>query len=169
MLNRYLIAATFFGCAACFAQDATPETPKFYKLEFVVKELSGGKVTNSRTYMTIGRAEHSNQSIRTGDKVPVSTGGGGFTYIDVGVNIDITDIAQAANDLRMHVTADISSAEKEPVTAEPRPIQPNPIIRQTRWSSNVVLPLKRATVLFSSDSTASKSQTQLELTATMLQ
>ncbi|HWD98410.1 MAG TPA: hypothetical protein VG345_05225 [Bryobacteraceae bacterium] len=162
MLNRYLIAAAFFACATCIAQEPAPASPKFYKLEFVVKELSAGKVTNSRSYVTIGQAEHSNQSIRTGDKVPVSTGGGGFTYIDVGVNIDVTDIAQAGNDLRMHVTADISSAEKDPGL-------PNPIIRQTRWSSNVVLPLKRATVLFSSDSTGSKSQTQLELTATMLQ
>jgi hypothetical protein len=162
MLNRYLIAAVFFACTACFAQEPAPEPPKFYKLEFVVKELSGGKVMNSRSYTTITRGEHNNQSIRTGDKVPVSTGSGGFTYIDVGVSIDVVDVAQSGNDLRMHVTADFSSAEKDPGL-------PNPIIRQTRWSSNVVLPLKKGTVLFSSDSTASKSQTQLELTATPLQ
>jgi hypothetical protein len=163
MLNRYLIAATFFGCAACFAQDTPPEAPKFYKLDFVVKELSAGKVTNSRAYSTITRAEHSSQSIRTGDKVPVSAGGNAFTYLDVGVNIDVMDVAQTGADLRMHVTADISSAEKD--TGLPNA----PIIRQTRWSSDVVVPLKRATVLFSSDSPASKSQTQLELTATMVQ
>jgi hypothetical protein len=156
MLTRSFLALIIIS-AGCFAQEAPPEQPKFYKLEFVVKELNAGKVTNSRSYMTIGRAERSMQSIRTGDKVLISN-----SYIDLGVNIDVTDIAPTGNDLRMRVTAEISSAEKDQSL-------PNPIIRHTRWSSDVLLPLKRATVLFSSDSTASKSQTQLELTATMVQ
>jgi len=73
----------------------------------------------------------------------------------------VTHLMQTGNDLRLQVTADISSAEKDTTL-------PNPIIRQTRWSSAIVLPLKKPTVLFSADSTGSKSQTQLELTATPL-
>jgi hypothetical protein len=161
MLKRYFLAA-FFISMSCFAQETPPDSSRFYKLEFTLKELSGGKVTNSRSYVTIGRSQHNNQSIRTGDKLPVAQGGGAFTYLDVGVNIDVTDLAQTGNDLRLHVTSDISNAEKDPAL-------PAPIIRQTRWSSSVVLPLKKPTILFSSDSTGSKSQTQLELTATPLE
>ncbi len=164
MLIRTTIAALLLT-AACFAQDnAPPEQPRFYKLDFAVKELSAGKVTNARSYVTIVRAEHSTQSIRTGDKVPVPagpSGSGQFTYIDVGVNIDVTDVTQAGSDLRLHVGADVSSAEKDGTL-------PNPIIRQTRWSSTVILPMRKPTTLFSSDSAGSKTQTQFELTATPL-
>lgn len=161
MLLRYFLAALFV-CATCFAQDTPPDQSRYYKLEFTVKELNAGKVTNSRSYVAIGRSQNKIQSIRTGDKVPVPQGGGGFSYIDVGVNIDVFDLAQSGNDLRLNVTADITSAEKDAAL-------PQPIIRQTRWSSNVVLPLRKPTVLFSSDATGSKSQTQLELLATPLQ
>jgi hypothetical protein len=161
MLKRYFLAA-FLISMSCFGQDTPPDASKFYKLEFTLKELSGGKVANSRSYISIGHAQHSNQSIRTGDKLPVAQAGGGFTYVDVGVSIDVTDVTQTGNNLQLHVTADISSAEKDSAL-------PTPIIRQTRWSSTVVLPLKKPTVLFSSDSTGSKSQTQLELVAAPLQ
>ena len=161
MRRGYFLAA-FLISLSCFAQETPSDASRFYKLEFTLKELSGGKVTNSRSYVTIGRSQHNNQSIRTGDKLPVAQGGGGYTYVDVGVNIDVTDLSQTGNDLRLRVTSEISNAEKDPAL-------PTPIIRQTRWSSNVVLPLKKPTVLFSSDSAGSKSQTQLELTATPLQ
>jgi hypothetical protein len=161
MLLRYF-AFALFCCATCFAQDTPSDQSRFYKLDFTVKELTGGKVTNSRSYVTIGHSQKNNQSIRTGDRVPVQQSVGGFSYIDVGVNIDVTDLAQSGNDLRLHVAAEISSAEKDAAL-------PQPIIRQTRWSSNVVLPLRKPTVLFSSDATGSKSQTQLELLVTPLQ
>src|SRR5579883_3388192 len=147
MLQRYFLAA-FFVCAGCFAQETPSDQSRYYKLEFTVKELNAGKVTNSRSYVTIGHSQNSVQSIRTGDKVPVQHAGGSYSYIDVGVSIDVTDLAQNGNDLRLHVTADISSAEKDATL-------PNPIIRQTRWSSNVLLPLRKPTVLFSSDATGS--------------
>lgn len=162
MLTRYLLAV-FFISMSCFGQDAPPDQSRFYKLEFTVKELSGGKVTNSRSYVTIGRSQNKSQSIRTGDRVPVAQGINNFSYIDVGVNIDVTDLTQSGNDLRLHVAAEISSAEKNT-----DPARPEPIIRRTQWSSSVVLPLRKPTVLFSSDSTGSQSQTQLELVATPL-
>jgi hypothetical protein len=42
---------------------------------------------------------------------------------------------------------------------------PAPVIRQNRWSSNVVVPLKKPTLIFASDDATSKRQMQLELTA----
>jgi len=43
-----------------------------------------------------------------------------------------------------------------------------PTIRQNRWSSSVVVPLSKPTVIFSSDDLTSKRQFQLELTATLI-
>ncbi len=161
MLHRYVLAALFL-CTTCIAQEPPADQAKFYKLDFTVKELNGGKVTNSRSFATVvGRNRNRNQSIRTGDKVPVQQGGS-FSYIDVGVNIDVTDLMQTGNNLELNVTADISSVEKDAAL-------PQPIIRQIRWASSVDVPLRKPTVLFSSDATGSKSQTQLELLATPLQ
>jgi hypothetical protein len=73
------------------------------------------------------------------------------------VNIDCRAAKEIQGDLALNVSAEISTA----TTA-----QKQPLIRQTKWSSNVILPLGKPTVIFSSDDVASKGQMQLELTAT---
>ena len=72
-----------FGLAmaagSCLGQAVEPT--KFYKMEFVVKEVEGTKVVNSRAYfMTVpveapGQTSQSG-SIRTGSRVPVTSTGG---------------------------------------------------------------------------------------------
>jgi hypothetical protein len=42
------------------------------------------------------------------------------------------------------------------------------LIRQTKWSSNVIVPIGKPTVIFSSDDATTKGQMQLELTATAM-
>src|SRR5712691_8359017 len=84
---RFLALALMAGTS--FAQN--PEPPKFYKLDFVVKEVEGTKVLNARSYsITVSTdASSPHSSIRTGSKVPTPTGTTGqFTFIDLGVNID---------------------------------------------------------------------------------
>ena len=147
----------------CLAQDATP--PKFYKLDFAVKEVEAGKVLNSRTYSAVVSTEHVDGpihcSMRTGSKVPYSTGRE-YTYLDLGVSIDCRAVKELAGQLTLYVIADISSALQEPM---PSPGLP-PTVRQNRWSSLVILPFKKPTTIFSADDVASKHQMQLELTAT---
>ncbi len=151
-----LLGLAFAGAA--LAQTAEPA--KFYKLDFAVKELEGGKVVNSRSYSTMISPQAGDRStIRTGSRVPVTGSDGKVTYIDLGVNIDCSNLKEVQSDLTVFVTADISSA-LDPSTA------PTPVIRQNRWSSNVSVPLKKPTVIFSSDDVSSKRQLQLELTAT---
>ena len=154
---------------ACLAQDAVP--PKFYKLDFAVKDVEAGRVLNSRTYSAVVSTEHvdgpQNCSMRTGSRVPYSTtgpgiGAGQYTYLDLGVNIDCRAVKELAGQLSLYVLADISSIAQEPT---PSPTLP-PFVRQNRWSSVVIVPLKNPTVLFSSDDLTTKHQMQLELTAT---
>jgi hypothetical protein len=59
----------------------------------------------------------------------------------------------------MHVAADISN-----VTSE-KPGAP-PVIGQTKSSSNLIVPLRRETNVFSADSTTTKRQMQLDVTVT---
>jgi hypothetical protein len=158
--------AIILTAGICAAQSEgakpAPEQPKYFHLDFVVKELEGGKVVNARHYSTTTDTEDRVSTIRSGNKVPVQTASSGpdsgqFTYIDVGVNIDCRAAKEIQGDLALNVSAEISTA----TTA-----QKQPLIRQTKWSSNVILPLGKPTVIFSSDDVASKGQMQLELTAT---
>lgn len=168
------------AAGTALAQNAeppkSPEPQKFYKLEFVVKEVEAGKVLNARSYsMTAAGGAQNAASIRAGSKVPIASGGfaqGGagaqsyrqFQYVDVGVNIDCRSIAELQRDLSLYVTAEVSSVPSEAAAASV-PTDP-PMVRQNKWSSWTVVPLKKATLIFSSDDLASKRQMQLELTVT---
>ena len=152
----------------CFPQTAEnkPEEPaKYFRLDFTVKELDGGKVVNARTYSTsLSNQKGDSGSIRTGDRVPVLSAKEQYTYLDVGVNIDCNSLKEVGSQLAIHVTADVSSFSSDAPAAPPTP----PLIRQNRWSSTVVVPLKKPVIIFSSDGASTKRQTQLELTATQI-
>jgi hypothetical protein len=150
-----------FAAVLCFAQE-TPVVPqtKYYKFEFVVKEMDGGKVQSARNYSVMGRQQgRESIVIRAGEKVPVPTSGGASTFIDVGVNIDTRILSESASEMGLTVSADISSADS----------RVPPVITNVRWNSSVLVPLRKATVIFSSESPSKKVQTQLELTVTPLQ
>ena len=158
------------AAGSCLGQAVEPT--KFYKLEFVVKEVEGTKVVNSRSYLMTVPVEAPGQngpaggSIRTGSRVPTPTATGagasaGFNYIDVGVSIDCRTLREFQSDVSMYISADISSHSIEPNL-------PAPLIRQNKWSSTVLVPAKKPTVVYASDDATSKRQLQLELTATPL-
>jgi hypothetical protein len=165
--------AIAIALATAFAQNPEPakntEPGKFYRLDFVVKEIEGGKVLNARAYSLITAGDsRETASLRTGTKVPVATGSTmqSFQYIDVGVNIDCRSIKEAQRDLSLYVAAEISSLpsepDQQPTTAATTRMAP--AVRQNRWSSWVIVPLKRPTLIFSSDDPTSKRQMQVDLT-----
>ena len=170
MFNRTRLTIAFGMAAwlagACFAQEgAKAPEPKFYHLDFAVKEMDSGKVVNSRRYSsttaTAGMPGDAGCSIRTGSKVPVpaagTTGNSVFTYIDLGVNIDCRAAKEIDGNLALNVTAEVSSAATS---------QNPPVVRQNRWNSSIFVPLGKPVVIFSSDDLTSKGQMQIELTAT---
>ncbi|HXR77291.1 MAG TPA: hypothetical protein VN737_15035 [Bryobacteraceae bacterium] len=152
-------------------KPTAPQTPtsalkKSYHLTFVVQELDNERVINSRSYSMI-MSEMGQSSIRAGEKVPYSSTTGANTewqQIDVGVNIDCRGLQATDNGVSLNIKADISSV-MESHGANSAPASP-PIIRNNQWESNVVLPLKQPSVLFSSDDPASKRRMQLQLTIT---
>ena len=170
-----MLNATYFGgvsfltlalmAGTCFAQSAeTPkEPPKFYKLDVVVKELDAGKVLNARSYSTTASTDALPAAIRTDSKVsfPASHDSAAVSSANIGVNIDIRSIREVRNELSFVISADITSIAQESSTASTPPV-----IRQTRWSSTVLVQIKKPTVIFSSDDTSTRREMQVELTAT---
>jgi hypothetical protein len=160
------IALAMAVAGTCFAQSAAAPPAaieqKYFKLEFTVKEVAAGKLINSRKYVVSMGEGRGSSSIRSGDKIPVSSGRPPVvSYIQVGVNIDCQNARETPNGLALSVTTDISS------TAPPSEANSGPqIIRNYKWSSMVLVPLKKATVVFSSDDPTTNHQMQLELLAT---
>ena len=83
---------------------------------------------------------------------------------EVGIRIDARGLRQVQNQLGLNLTTDISSLPQETSTDSAR----RPNLRQYTWSSEVLLPIREPTIVFSSDSKSSKTQMQVELTATPL-
>jgi hypothetical protein len=184
--SGWLMAVVLMSCAVSPARgQGTPNKPvdsastkvpfvqHYYHLVFVVKEMEGGKVINSREYgMSIGTVaefsmNYNNRSIRTGTKVPLEGEQGKATYIDVGVNIDCRNVMEVGGRLAMDVSAEVSSVGS-PKMEGAGGARGMPIILQNRWNSQVLVTLGKPTVLFASDEVTSKRTLELELTATEL-
>jgi hypothetical protein len=151
--------------APCFSQtpENKPEQTKYFRLDFTVRELEGGKVVTSRSYSTsLSNQKNDRVSIRTGDKVPIVTGKEQVSYQDVGVNIDCNSLQLVDSGVALYINANISSVVADAQSSGPG----NPVIRNTQWGSTVLVPLKKAVTIFSSDGATTKRQTQLEMTVT---
>ena len=151
----------------------SPEPPAhFYHLDLVLEQLGpDGKPTNSRSFaITIStdrRDAGTNTEIRTGARVPIQTGGSSsqFQYQDVGINFDARNAREAGGKLTFYLASDVSSvaAAKDPSVATP------PVMEQNKWQGQVLVPIGKATTVFSSDDIQSKGAMQLVVTATLLQ
>jgi hypothetical protein len=155
-----VLGLAFAGTALAQAVDAG----RFYKLEFVLKEVEAGKTVNTRSFVTMLAVQATAArdvppaTIRAGGRVPV-TSGNGTTYYDLGVSIDAKELRETQGDLSLYLTTDISTiAQDSPGTT--------PVTRQNRWAGTVFLPPRKPTMVFASDDVSSKRQLQMEVTAT---
>jgi hypothetical protein len=161
----FLISALIAGTCLAQSEKNKDEPQKFYRLEFVVKEVGDGKVINSRSYSTMISTGHSGDQIRVGNKVPVQTGNpspNAYDYIDVGVNIDCKSAREVEGQLALSVSAEVSNLAPGQTVANGS----LPLLRQNKWNSDVLLPLRKPIVIFSSDDPTSTHKMQVELTAT---
>jgi hypothetical protein len=165
------------------AQDAASATPRppehFYRLHLTVEQLNvDGKVQNTRNYVATIVNQDNQQNIRTGARVPIATGSyeagsaaanmnTQYQYIDVGVNFDVRKVREIGDKLEFDLVADISSLapmpNKSPAMAN------DPVIRQNKWDSMVVIPIGKPTIVFSADDLDDKGTMQVELTATRVE
>lgn len=142
-----------------WAQD----TIKFFRLDFVIKELDENKITSAKTYSTFMSTDDRKRAtqIRTSNKIAYASAPNSFQFLDVGVNIDCTRLQELNGQLALELQAEVSSIPGgEIVPGTP------PVIRQNRWNSTVLLPVGKPTTLFSSEDQYSKRKMQLELNVT---
>lgn len=166
-LRLGLAFALVMSAAVCRAQNTETAPIKYFRLDFVVQEVDGSRILSSRTYSTAASTDPRAQpTIRTGSKLPLGLSKGETSYIDVGVSIDCRNLVEQGPDLSMVVTADVSSIAT-PNEESPNPTS-NPVIRMNKWNTAVLLPLRKPTLVFSSDDLGSKHKMQMEITATPL-
>jgi hypothetical protein len=161
----FLISAMLAGTCLAQSEKNKDEQQKFYRLDFVIKEVADGKVVNARSYAIMISTGHSGDFIRTGSKVPRQTGNPSnpYEYIDVGVNIDCRAGREVENQLALEVRAEVSNlVPGQTPGSGPLP----PLLRENKWSSHALVPLRKQTVIFSSDDPTSTHKMQVELTAT---
>lgn len=164
-MTKKLMVLMALAAGWCLAQDAAKEPPKFFKLDFVIKDLDGGKVVTARNYsMMVATAGHGHSSqIRAGSKVPVTISKmpntNQYQMYDVGTNIDCDWVKELPDGMSFQVTVEVTSLLQDQAETAP-------IVRQNKWASEVVVPLKKPTILFSSDDSSTKHVMQLEVTAT---
>ncbi|HEV2136759.1 MAG TPA: hypothetical protein VGR47_21245 [Terracidiphilus sp.] len=151
--------------------SAAPAGPvHYYHFDFIVEDLdSAGKVVNSRSYSTTVDTEpHYLTSIRTGSRIPVITGNIAgqtqYQYVDVGVDLDVRDVHEAGSNLAFDLTANLSG-EASAKEATDTMLAHQPVIRQNKWQSRVIIPIGKRTVVFTSDSLDSKGSTRVVVTA----
>ncbi len=162
------------------AQKKAPRLPQFFRLTFVLKELNGKKVIDTRSYRTEISATPFGQmrahlwdphrSIRAGDRVPSSNKPGmQFQYMSLGTKIDCSRPWLIGHQLAMQVTASISSVIKpapDNSSTHASTHSAHPILQDNRWNSEILIPIGQQTLLFSSQAPASTHTLELDLTAT---
>lgn len=183
VLCLLLMLIPAFGIKAG-AQDKAENAPSagtaagpvhYYHFEFVVEDLdSAGKVVNSRSYSTTVDTEpHYLTSLRAGSRIPVITGTAGgntqYTYIDLGVQLDVRDVHEIGRQLAFDLTANLSGVASVVSLKGSTEGQQEPVIRQNKWASRVCVPIGKRTAVFTSDSLDSKGSTRVVVTATPLE
>jgi hypothetical protein len=171
-----LLLACFALPAMSRAQDEgkpaepakTAEPAHYYRVTFTVQEVdAAGKPTNSRSYTTILSTRVRQVSIRTGSRIPIAVGTASnpnWQYQNLGVNIDVQEVQEVGRALALTINADITG-----LTKSPDDNLREPTVRTNRWDSPVLVPIGKATVVFTSDDLDSKGSLQMVVTATPMQ
>lgn len=121
-----------------------------YRVTFTMAESDAGKRIGVQHYVVIAEAGQKTTT-KQGSKIPVSTGsykesGGGmqqqFTYLDIGMNIDLT-ITPLSTGAQMKVKVEQSSVQDESVIGGVH----EPIVRQTVFDGVPMVPIGKAVAL----------------------
>jgi len=148
--------------ALCLTASAQ-EAPKFFRLDFVVKEFDENKLVSAKTYSTFMSTDERQKGalIRTGNKVGYSPNPGTTNFVDVGVNIDCSRLQEVNSQLIVQVQAEVNSIPGGEILANTLPT-----VRTNRWNASALIPIGKVSTLFSSDDQNSKRRMQVDLTAT---
>jgi hypothetical protein len=176
--SLYAVVFLFSLSASLFAQRATP-TPNprsdmqseqqpgsYYRLDFAVLVIEGGKTTNTRNYSLWTQAGEGNDSraasdIRAINEVPYTSNQ--IQYRSVGTQFFCT-LKELEGKIRISMTAEIS----EVVPPEKDQDAKAPVFHSISAKATTLLELEKPTIVSSIDDSISKRRFQIEVTATKL-
>jgi hypothetical protein len=143
--------------------NAAPPTPRDYRVDLVVNELSGDRKVDAHAYFLTLR-ERDTGKLRVGSNIPMATQTGGASSAvmrhDVGMDLDCRVEEQGGSallSLKVELTTLLGPAKG---TA--------PVIHKLHWSTVSLIPFDRPAVITSADDVTSKRTYQLEVTVTRL-
>jgi hypothetical protein len=139
----------------------------FYRVEYVLREVETGKVTNTRNYvLTVDSTPRGSGSIRVGNKIPLATGKEPIRqiqYQDIGMSIDCTLLSELESDIRIFTTLDVTSlATSEEMKGEPT----LPVIRNLRLRATTKAILGKAVPVGSVDDMGTIRRYEVDVTVT---
>jgi hypothetical protein len=140
---------------------------RYFRLDFVVRELDGKRTISSRDYsmpIVANDRFHRGAAIRTGNRVPILVSSKDTQYLDIGVNIDCSEPETVGAQLSMVLTVDISSLPDSQGGSQSTP----PILRSTKWRSATLVAVAKPTIVFSAEDEHTGHVLQVEVTATPL-
>src|SRR5215470_5858633 len=105
-LAMLVIVMGLFPMAAR-AEEEKSDNWRFYKLDFVVRELEGGKSISTRNY-TLMTKSGDWQQLRVGTRVPITVEDKKIQYQDIGLSVDCR-ILEGARNTSLVAKAEISS------------------------------------------------------------
>jgi hypothetical protein len=146
------------------AQAQKQADSPFYRVEYLLREVETGKVTNTRNYvLTVDGTSRGSGSIRVGSKIPIATARESTQYQDIGMSIDCTILSEQESDIRIFTTLDMSSL----ATAEEMKSQPtSPVIRNLRLRATTKGTLEKTVLVGSVDDMAATRRYEVDVTVT---
>ncbi|HEU5453106.1 MAG TPA: hypothetical protein VFU76_14020 [Terriglobales bacterium] len=161
------------GVAAAQEKPPVSDSGGMYRLDFVIKEMDGAKVINSRNYSMLieapwsitGTAHRTNADLRAGNRVPVSMGKDGFQYMDVGINIGVGLAQRTPTLVTFDMNIEVSSL------TQPEGTQPSagpPVVRSERSTVAGILTPGKELVVSSIDDPVSNRRFVVAVVPTKL-
>lgn len=152
VMGMFLVAAS---------AEEGKESWKFFKLDFVVRELDGGKTVSQRSYTLFTKAGDW-QQLRVGTRVPITVDENKVQYTDVGLSVDCR-IMEGPGNGALATKAEISSfatpdGEKGGT----------PLLRHVQMNTLAPITPGKPVVISGVDELNSNHRFQLEVTATEL-
>lgn len=179
ILLLFLIPLLLGVAAAQEKSEPEPQPAGMYRLDFVIKEMDGTKVVNSRNYSMvvdapwgIGNTAHrTSANLRAGNRVPVSVGSkdAAFQYMDVGVTVAVTLVQKGSGALGFDMNVEVSSlAQPEGQSQMGMQSGGTPVVRSERSSVAGILTPGKELVVSSIDDPVSNRRFVVAVVPTKL-
>lgn len=141
------------------AAEAKPQS--VYRLEFVVRELDGGKAINSRSY-SMSAQDGDWGRLRVGSRVAYKNAENSFQYENVGINIDCR-VKELESRLLLSTTFEATSFAS---ASDTMGASVSPVRRQVNLSEQSLVTPGTPTVIGKLDDVVTNHRFEIEVTAT---